>query len=311
MIVISHFHNEQYLLPFWLKHHKEIFDHGILIDSNSTDKSVEIIQKIVPDWEIVKSPMKMFDSVKMDELIMEIERKHVGKTKIVLNSTEFLMIENLYAFKKLLSKKIFNYLIPTALMVDIGSEQNNEEVDDLITQKNFGVWHDAINVFYLNKKYSFSKNQRGRFIHNYEDGKYLPGRHACNRNTKRLSKKIAYIRWYYYSPWNKVMIARKLNIRNTISSNDKKNSLSKMHFLDENKYHDTFNYFQKRAYEIPIYNIRIDLKISFMLMLRSITKLIFKIKYSKVFRKLLHIIFPTRKLRKKISNIIFKILSIK
>ena len=206
MIVISHFHNEEYLLPFWLKHHKKIFDHGILIDSNSTDKSVEIIQRIVPDWEIVKSPMKMFDSVKMDELIMEIERKHVGKTKIVLNSTEFLMIENLYAFKKFLSKKIFNYLIPTALMVDIGSEQNNEEVNDLITQKNFGIWHDAINVFYLNKKYSFDKIQRGRFIHNYEDGQYLPGRHASNRNTKRLSKKIAYIRWYYYSPWNKLRL---------------------------------------------------------------------------------------------------------
>jgi hypothetical protein len=30
--VISHIFNEEYLLPFWLEHHRTIFDHGIIID---------------------------------------------------------------------------------------------------------------------------------------------------------------------------------------------------------------------------------------------------------------------------------------
>jgi len=37
MILFSHIYNEEYLLPFWLKHHKKIFDHGVIIDNFSTD----------------------------------------------------------------------------------------------------------------------------------------------------------------------------------------------------------------------------------------------------------------------------------
>ena len=40
--VISHFYNEEYLLPWWLAHHTKLFDHGILINKGSTDRSVEI-----------------------------------------------------------------------------------------------------------------------------------------------------------------------------------------------------------------------------------------------------------------------------
>ena len=53
--VISHFFNEEYLLPFWLEHHSKIFDHGIMIDYCSTDRSVEIIRKFCPSWTIVKT----------------------------------------------------------------------------------------------------------------------------------------------------------------------------------------------------------------------------------------------------------------
>lgn len=306
MIVISHFHNEEYLLPFWLEHHKKIFEHGILIDSSSTDNSLDIIKKITPSWEIIKSPLEKFDSVEMDKLIMEIEKRHEEKTKIVLNSTEFLMINNFEIFKNLISKPNSIYLIPTALMIDTTPFEDSKNVKNLLEQKNFGIWHDSINVFFLNKKYNFSKNQRGRFIHNYEDGQYLPGRHATFLKSKRMSKKIAYIRWYYYSPWNDVTILRKLNIRHTISMRDQENKLSVMHFLEENLYHETFNYFKKRAYKIPSYSLKIFMKIFFMRSLRIITKLIFKIKYSKLFRKFLHLVFPTKMLRRKISEIIFK-----
>ncbi|MEW9106591.1 glycosyltransferase family 2 protein, partial [Paenibacillus sp.] len=49
-ILISHFYNEEYLLPWWLKHHAPLFDHGILINRGSTDRSVDICKQLVPHW---------------------------------------------------------------------------------------------------------------------------------------------------------------------------------------------------------------------------------------------------------------------
>ena len=74
--VISHFYNEEYLLPFWLKHHKKYFDHGILINYHSTDKSVEIIKEICPDWEIINTEYEEF--LKGDNEVSPINRKNVG-----------------------------------------------------------------------------------------------------------------------------------------------------------------------------------------------------------------------------------------
>ena len=36
--IIAHFFNEEYLLPWWLNHHKKIFDYGILFDYSSAHK---------------------------------------------------------------------------------------------------------------------------------------------------------------------------------------------------------------------------------------------------------------------------------
>ena len=65
MILFSHIYNEEYLLPYWLNHHKKIFNHGVIIDNFSTDKSVDIIKSIVPDWEIHKG-LKEFEKVDKD-----------------------------------------------------------------------------------------------------------------------------------------------------------------------------------------------------------------------------------------------------
>ena len=53
-VVISHFFNEAYLLPWWLEHHRQIFDHGVLIDWSSTDGSADICRQLAPGWEVVR-----------------------------------------------------------------------------------------------------------------------------------------------------------------------------------------------------------------------------------------------------------------
>ena len=59
-VVISHFFNEAYLLPWWLEHHRQIFDHGVLIDWSSTDGSADICRQLVPGWEVVRLRARAF-----------------------------------------------------------------------------------------------------------------------------------------------------------------------------------------------------------------------------------------------------------
>jgi hypothetical protein len=87
--VVCHFYNEERLLPWWLKHHKAVFDHGIMIDYFSTDRSMEIIREICPDWEIRYTRNKYFDSAPVDEEVMNIEKVLDG-WRMCLNVTEFL-----------------------------------------------------------------------------------------------------------------------------------------------------------------------------------------------------------------------------
>lgn len=88
--VICHFFNEEYLLPWWLSHHKPFFDHGILINYNSTDSSLDVINKICPEWTVIPSCNKYFDSASIDREVYNIEKNMVG-WRICLNITEFLV----------------------------------------------------------------------------------------------------------------------------------------------------------------------------------------------------------------------------
>ena len=88
--IISHFYNEEYLLPWWLNHHKKYFDYGLMINYASTDRSVEIINKICPDWKVVDSVNKEFAAKDCDEEVEHYE-KRISGWKICLNITEFLV----------------------------------------------------------------------------------------------------------------------------------------------------------------------------------------------------------------------------
>lgn len=46
VILLSNIYNEEYLLPFWCTHHKSMFDHAVIVDYGSTDKSIDIIKEI-------------------------------------------------------------------------------------------------------------------------------------------------------------------------------------------------------------------------------------------------------------------------
>jgi hypothetical protein len=55
------------MLPCWLEYHKNVFDYGIIIDWDSTDKSREIIKKICPHWEIRRTTNLVNDKPFFDQ----------------------------------------------------------------------------------------------------------------------------------------------------------------------------------------------------------------------------------------------------
>ena len=72
--VICHVRNEKYLLNWWLQHHKDKFDHGIIIDYHSTDNSMDLVKQITPKWQVIKSVNKDFNAANCDIEVMNIER---------------------------------------------------------------------------------------------------------------------------------------------------------------------------------------------------------------------------------------------
>ena len=98
LTIISHFFNEEYLLPFWLEYHSTIFENGVMIDYCSTDNSTKIINKICPNWKIIKTKnIKSNGSPNFEAKLVDDEVKEIEKTiegyKICLNTTEFLFFE--------------------------------------------------------------------------------------------------------------------------------------------------------------------------------------------------------------------------
>jgi hypothetical protein len=95
--VLSHMRNEEALLPAWLAHHKTIFDHGIIVDYCSTDRSLGIIKELCPTWEIRRTRnvwpngSARFEPSMCDKELKLIETQ-VDGFKQVLNTTEFLVV---------------------------------------------------------------------------------------------------------------------------------------------------------------------------------------------------------------------------
>ena len=95
VILVSHFFNEELLLPYWIEHHAPMFDKAILIDYSSTDRSVDIINRYAPPtWEVVKSKSWYFDAEECDKHVAEIEVQEPDAWHIALTTTEFLVHPN-------------------------------------------------------------------------------------------------------------------------------------------------------------------------------------------------------------------------
>ena len=241
--VICHFYNESYLLPWWLNHHKNIFDHGIMINHKSTDSSVEIIKNITPAWDIVETSLTMFDAFMTDLEVMNIERQ-VSGFKIALNVTEFLMpaIPLIEIEQFLLNNGRVGCAASGIICVDHNPAEIPVYEKPLVAQKYWGYDDNLIvdQQARVNAGLS-SRPFRNRFYHSGEVGMYHPGRHSSWHQDSQLRINDLMIFHYGYAPWNESFKARKLQIKDKIPLSDLAKGFGDLHFKTRDEFELEFD----------------------------------------------------------------------
>lgn len=212
--VITHFYNEEYLLPRWLEHHKKYFDFGICIDYASTDRSVEIIRDICPTWQIFSSGNQYFDAAKCDYEIEFYERQISG-WRIALTVTEFLVGDVNKLFVDTTAR--MQWYIPGIRFTEWNPDGQLDS-RPLWEQLTKGVHYNTDPLAH-----------QCRSLHNFNDIKYTTGRHFLPHNTED-----ACIFHYAHCIVGEPMVKRRLQIQHKIPEIDKIKRLGTHHYIDTN-----------------------------------------------------------------------------
>ena len=222
--IITHFYNEEYLLPWWLNHHKKLFDHGILIDYKSTDRSIEIIKEICPNWEIVESKHKFFDARNNDLEVADLE-KNIPGWKMSLTVTEFLMggIDKLCVD----SNQRLQHTIPVIIFADYDPDGNLDVGKPLWEQIKMGL------TFINHPDIAWPS----RSLHNFNDIVYPGGRHFHPHSTTE-----ALIFKYSNCLIGPEMIKRRLQINPRISARDKEEGIGSHHCVTIDTIKELYNF---------------------------------------------------------------------
>jgi hypothetical protein len=197
-----------------------MFNHGIMINYNSTDESANIIKSICPNWEIINSRNPFFEAKPVDEEIEDIERSLDG-WRICLNITEFLIGDT----------SIINndtgrtsYKIPAMVMVDVEPEKQIDISMSLFKQKYHGIdYNEGFRI------------RRARNLHCDKFISYPLGRHYENFDTNEFL-----ILWYGWSPYNQQIKRRKIQIGEKMSPSDKIKGFSVENQLTEELMDQTY-----------------------------------------------------------------------
>jgi len=220
--VICHFFNEAYLLPWWLKHHLPIFDHGVMIDHGSTDGSADIIRQYAPDWRLVHTRLMNFNVALNDLEVMRSEEELPG-WKIALNITEFLVnasplpdIE-----KYCLKHNLDGFACSGFVAVDLKPEQLPRQEESLLLQKPWAIDDNKITEAQQRLEAGLTSiPERNRFYHRDHVGMCLPGRHRSFHPASTRRNPNVLVVHFRYSPWNAHLLQRKLQILNRMDPKD-------------------------------------------------------------------------------------------
>jgi hypothetical protein len=216
--VFCHFHDEEFLLPYWLRHHRRLFDHGVLVDRASTDRSVEILRELAPEWEVIPSRNPMLDARDCDLEMMDLESRYEG-WKVVLNVTEFLFHDDLRSYLSVFERErpsVSTLALRTVTMVDRVEDRGAPiTAEDLFFQRFHGYFNEEL-----------LRLSNFRFLHREVHGDYGPGRHTTGHHYRRDPNLL--ILKFSWCPYEQLR-TRKLEIQSAVPDADVRQGMSFHH----------------------------------------------------------------------------------
>lgn len=232
LTVISHIWNEEFLLPHWLRQHGRLFDHGLIIDYASTDRSHGLIREFCPDWEIIPSRNPDFTVFEIDNEVKDVElyadSLDPGGWKMVLNATEILLHPDLRGYLRNHEATRDERAVALRSFQMVEHQQlQDRPVDpdqDLFLQRYHG-WEDDLSLHAgVGRKY--------RYVHRAEHGHYTCGRHGTELS--QVFDPHLVLQWWGWSPWPQVK-KRKLQIQERIPHFDRTVGAGFQHCIDSSE----------------------------------------------------------------------------
>ena len=212
VLLLTHQRNEELLMPFFIIQHAPMFDNAILIDFESNDKTLELIEKYAPpSWKVVNSTTgSSFDAVETDTQVMEWEKTQPNDWHIGLTTTEFLVQPNFRAqlFKKQIDAEGIPMVLTYKFLVMVG--------DDSHPLKHFSSL--------IEQRHQFMGEGGGRYLHlgTTQSHFYTAGRHFYENNTDMTGVQIiknitqdGFITKWSWTPWPEGAL-RKVLVGDTI-----------------------------------------------------------------------------------------------
>lgn len=212
--LLTNIFNEEYLLPFWLQHHKDMFDDIVIVDYNSTDKSVEICRQICPCARIITTRNKWFAAEGIDKEFMDLESSIEG-IKVVLNTTEFLFTT------RPVNATFAGVTKPVSYSMTVYSPYSKNRYD---IHNHYTLCHGL-----LHQDVVYHCDRWTRQIHTFPHGNYTIGRHNT-RNPITPTNEM-YVIWMGYYPLNDSLLSRKLQIQSKIPQVDKDRGFGSQHLF--------------------------------------------------------------------------------
>lgn len=232
-IMVTHQRNEELLMPFFIMNHAPLFDKVIMIDYESDDHTLKIIDRFAPpSWEVIPSSTgSVFGAKLCDKQVVDVERQYPGDWLLALTTTEFLVAPQLRKSLSIDFEKEKSYITKISTFMIDG---NNTKAPlsysrPLPAQRQMGK---------LSRKYN-------RHIHYNTTDKYQYGlgRHhyvGAGAEHKHLD---AFIMKFGFAPWPEVR-ERKMNVGKTISKKDIRWRLGGQHTLRTNRTYIEMEYLE-------------------------------------------------------------------
>lgn len=207
--------NEEDLIGPWLMWHKDMFDHGHIVDTGCTDQTISIAKSIVPNWTFHRRhwPADSLGSAS------QLESTETG-WKISLNVTEYLLVGDLKKFITEFERDYPNMVGIRTRGVYLLDQTPDEPYDSnipMLVQKHrgyfeeemFGDTKDWQDIYNRRKHIQMTVDGRSRLLHKFSYGEYLQGRHGTKighivfpRGDKLCPESHLILCWLEFSPFH-------------------------------------------------------------------------------------------------------------